>query len=276
MHPFGHFRNWTNPHGQVDPSMWNSTASSVPQHPGIGGFVSGCDPTLQSVQQQQAQSQAQIELLRQQDLLLNQQLATQANTHIQQLHTLQSQSVPPQPHHSSTPPSSSAIPSTEPPPSSSKDVSAPDPSLLFKQMTEQLAEKLTSSVRDLRDADNQRREDELRALREQQVQATTSRQQCSSSTSSFRTSVHADHSRLSEPLLSSHLPPSLRPASVTKWFNGLKLPQAQLNTIQSNWERLNFGGALNRPMPLTPFNGLPSCPGSLSPSSRKILTPTNF
>ena len=35
------------------------------------------------------------------------------------------------------------------------------------------------------------------------------------------------------PWLSSHLPPSLRQASVTKWFNSLKLPQAQTNTIQS-------------------------------------------
>ena len=71
MHLFGYLRTWTTPHGQVDPSMWNSTASSLPQHPGIGGFVNGCDPTLQSVQQQQAQFQVQIELLRQQNLLLN-------------------------------------------------------------------------------------------------------------------------------------------------------------------------------------------------------------
>ena len=42
----------------------------------------------------------------------------------------------------------------------------------------------------------------------------------------------------SNPWLSSHLPPSLRQASVTKWFNNLKLPQAQLNTIQSNWEKV--------------------------------------
>ena len=42
------------------------------------------------------------------------------------------------------------------------------------------------------------------------------------------------------PWLSSHLPPSLRPASVTKWFNGLKLPQAQVNTIQSNWEKVEI------------------------------------
>ena len=25
---------------------------------------------------------------------------------------------------------------------------------------------------------------------------------------------------------------------MTKWFNNLKLPQAQLNTIQSNWEKV--------------------------------------
>ena len=40
-------------------------------------------------------------------------------------------------------------------------------------MTEEIAEKLTSSVRDLRDEDNQRRADDLRALRERQVPETT-------------------------------------------------------------------------------------------------------
>ena len=63
MNPYWNLRNWTTPQGQVDPSMWASTASSVPQPHGMGGFVSGCDPTIQSVQQQQVQSQAQIEFL---------------------------------------------------------------------------------------------------------------------------------------------------------------------------------------------------------------------
>ena len=60
-------------------------ASPGPQHPGMGGFASGCDPHFSASQQQQAQSQAQIDLLRQQNLLLNQQLATQAASHIQHL-----------------------------------------------------------------------------------------------------------------------------------------------------------------------------------------------
>ena len=54
--------NWTAPQGQVDPSMWTSMASSVPQHPGMGGFVSGCDPTLHAAQQQQ-QVQSRLRLI---------------------------------------------------------------------------------------------------------------------------------------------------------------------------------------------------------------------
>ena len=109
MNPHWNFRNWTAPQGQVDPSMWNSMASSVPQHPGMGGFVSGCDSTLHAAQQQQqVQSQAQIDFLRQQNLLLNQQIATQAASHIHQLHTLQSQSPPT----TATPPPPSTAPST--------------------------------------------------------------------------------------------------------------------------------------------------------------------
>ena len=40
------------------------------------------------------------------------------------------------------------------------------------------------------------------------------------------------------PWLSSHLPTSLKPGVVTNWLNKLKLPQAQLNTIQSNWAKV--------------------------------------
>ena len=39
------------------------------------------------------------------------------------------------------------------------------------------------------------------------------------------------------PWLASHLPTSLRSGTVTQWLNRLKLPQAQLNTIQSIWEK---------------------------------------
>ena len=39
------------------------------------------------------------------------------------------------------------------------------------------------------------------------------------------------------PWLASHLPTTLRSGTVTQWLNKLKLPQAQLNTIQSNWAK---------------------------------------
>ena len=174
MNLYGNLRNWATHQGQVDPSMWNSMASSVPQPHGMGGFVSGCDPTLQFVQQQQqAQSQAQIDLLREQNFLLKQHITTQAAFHIQQLQTIQIHPSPPQPHHSSTTQSSSTIPSTEPPPSNSKDISSPDTSALLQKMSEEIAEKLTSSVRDLRDEDNQRRTEDLRALCERQLPEST-------------------------------------------------------------------------------------------------------
>ena len=63
MFPFWNFRTWNAPQGQFDPSMWSSMASTGPQHPGMGGFVSGCDPHFNASQQQQAQSQSQIEFL---------------------------------------------------------------------------------------------------------------------------------------------------------------------------------------------------------------------
>ena len=39
------------------------------------------------------------------------------------------------------------------------------------------------------------------------------------------------------PWLASHLPTTLRSGTVTQWLNKLKLPQAQLNTIQTNWAK---------------------------------------
>ena len=39
------------------------------------------------------------------------------------------------------------------------------------------------------------------------------------------------------PWLASHLPSTLRPATVTAWFNKLNLPQAQKNTIQANMNK---------------------------------------
>ena len=113
-------------------------ASTGPQHPSMGGFVSGCDPHFNASQQQQAQSQAQIEFFRQQNRLLNQQLATQAQSriqHLQQTMPVHPPTAHPQPtpfmassntQHppSSTtshqpPPTSPAAPPATPPPSTS-------------------------------------------------------------------------------------------------------------------------------------------------------------
>ena len=77
------------------------------------------------------------------------------------------------------------------------------------------------------------------------------------------------------PWLASHLPTTLRSGTVTQWLNKLKLPQAQLNTIQSNWAKAESCGRLNQPAQLTQSSASPSCPGSPSPSFRRILMPTN-
>ena len=42
------------------------------------------------------------------------------------------------------------------------------------------------------------------------------------------------------PWLASHLPTTLRSGTVTQWLNKLKLPQAQLNTIQTNWAKAEW------------------------------------
>ena len=62
-------------------TMWTSMASPGLPAPCMGGRFSGGDPQMQ----QQAPSQAQISSLQQQNALLNQQLATQAASHIHQL-----------------------------------------------------------------------------------------------------------------------------------------------------------------------------------------------
>ena len=165
MYPFWNFCNWNAPQGQVDPSMWNSMARSGPQHPGMGGFISGCDPSFHAAQQQQAQSQAQIDFLRQQNLLLNQQLATQAASHIQHLQ----QTAPPQPtippsthptppptpHPAQTPPQ----PPADTPPSTSTPSKPTDE--ILQKMSADLRADIASSFRDLR-AQQQRHEDDRR------------------------------------------------------------------------------------------------------------------
>ena len=103
---------WTLDHGSnPDPMMqpiWTPTANTVLPVPGMGGRFSGGGLHMQ----QQAQSQAQISSLQQQNALLNQQLATQAASHIHQLQQfLQS----PNPNPPSSSPTPQAPTPSEPP-----------------------------------------------------------------------------------------------------------------------------------------------------------------
>ena len=183
-------------------------ASTGPQHPSMGGFVSGCDPHFNALQQQQAQSQAQIEFLRQQNLLLNQQLATQAQTHIQHLqqtmpaHPQPASSVasptipqPPPPSTSHPPPcASTAAPSAAAPQPAPTSTPPPNTDELFKKMSADLKEDIASSLRDLRE--QPRQDADLREVRERQRQDT---------------SKPASPRHVPEP---SHPPPPATPAAV--------------------------------------------------------------
>ena len=107
----------TNPDPMMQ-SMWTPTASTVLPAHGIVGQFCGGDPQVN----QQAQSQAQISALQHQNALLNQQLATQAASHIHQLQQVlrPSSSVPnPQTPAPSEPPQPTVQPevkTTTPPP----------------------------------------------------------------------------------------------------------------------------------------------------------------
>ena len=115
-------RSWmsppiTNPDPMMQ-SMWAPAASTVLPANGIVGQFCGGDPQVN----QQAQSQAQISALQHQNALLNQQLATQAASHIHQLQQVlrPSSSVPnPQTPAPSEPPQPTVQPevkTTTPPP----------------------------------------------------------------------------------------------------------------------------------------------------------------
>ena len=141
--------------------QWSGMTNPGFQHPGFGSDPHGYDPQLQSQQQQQAQFQ--IDVLRHQNSLLNQQLATQAASHIQHLQqTLQTQ---PQSNMSQPPPvvnpsysphpipptsshSTTAATAADAQPSGSKDTSSPPTTELLKKMGDELKETLESSVRD--------------------------------------------------------------------------------------------------------------------------------
>ena len=123
MFPFWNCRPWTTPpQGQPDQLMWNPLANSGLPSPGMGGFGGGCDLDFNQVQQQHAQSQAQIDMLRQQNLLFNQQLAKQAQSHIQHLQRSM-------PSHSpiKSQPSSNLTPESPPPPPTAMSKPVPTP-----------------------------------------------------------------------------------------------------------------------------------------------------
>ena len=214
LNPYGSFRNWTTPQGQINPSMWNSTASSVPQPHGMGGFVSGCDPTRQSVQQQQGQSQTQIDVLRQQN----------------------SPDGPPRRHSSCvsypTTPNDriSHFTSTATPPlhasiffchsfrrASTMQFQSVSPLLtpvsLLKKMSKEIAEKLTSSVHDFRDEDNQRRAEDLRALRERQLPESTQPPKSTPPSATPATGASLPPSSMRPPPIPA--PPPLHPSTVS-------------------------------------------------------------
>ena len=104
----------------VPESMWNFGWN--PQTMGLQGQFCGSDVLNQQSQaQSQAQTQAQLAALREQNSILNQQLASQAQSHIQHLQQLlpfhQSTSTPPPPHstsQASEPPTPVALTSTQP------------------------------------------------------------------------------------------------------------------------------------------------------------------
>ena len=104
----------------VPESMWNF--GWTPQTMGLQGqFCGGDVMNQQSQAQSQAQTQAQLAHLREQNSILNQQLASQAQSHIQHLQQLlsfhQSTSTPPPPHstsQASEPPTPVAPTSTQP------------------------------------------------------------------------------------------------------------------------------------------------------------------
>ena len=92
---------------QMMQSMWNPAASR-PSCSWHSWTFCGSDPQFQ----QQMQSQAQISALQQQNALLNQQLATQAASHIHQLQPFLQH---PTPHPPSSAPSPQVLAPSEPP-----------------------------------------------------------------------------------------------------------------------------------------------------------------
>ena len=95
----------------VPESMWNFGWN--PQSMGLHGQFCGGDPM---VQQSQAQAQAQVSALQQQNAMLNQHLHTQAQTHINHLQQLLPYHQPPQPPPSTPSPAPATQPTVPPAP----------------------------------------------------------------------------------------------------------------------------------------------------------------
>ena len=125
----------------VPDTMWNSGWSPRPM--GLQGqFCGGDMMNQQSQAQSQAQTQAQIAALREQNAILNQQLTSQAQSHIQHLQQL----IPfhqstPQPHTTCTPPTPQSAPQASdpptpvvPPPTQTGSSSSFNPEEMIQQM----------------------------------------------------------------------------------------------------------------------------------------------
>ena len=106
-------------------------------HLGMGGFSSGCGPSFNQAQHQQAMSQSQIEMLRQQNMLLKEQLTTQAQSHIQ--HLQQTMAPPPV---ASNPPSSHVPSPTAPTPAAKPEPSPTPPATNTDEMVKKLRDEL--------------------------------------------------------------------------------------------------------------------------------------
>ena len=106
-------------------------------HSGMGGFCGGCDPSFNQLQHQQAISQAQIEMLRQQNMLLKEQLTTQAQSHIQHL-----QQAMAQPPAASGPSSYHFPPSTTPALDEKPEPTPAPPTINTDEMVKKLRDEL--------------------------------------------------------------------------------------------------------------------------------------
>ena len=137
----------------VPDTMWNFEWN--PQALGLPGQFCGGDlMNQQSQAQSQAQTQAQLAALREQNSILNQQLASQAQSHIQHLQQLL-------PFHQSTPtphPPQSTPSAPEPPTPVAPQSTPPGPSVSFnaEEMMQQMKNTVESSMQAFVDKNQER------------------------------------------------------------------------------------------------------------------------